>query len=424
MKIAREGLPKYYLRDTLRKREIKFHIDRYLKTEKRPLANSWGEMRRVFLPFWRVSGTVFSIREISTAINPHEPVDPELVHQNKAEPTIDVKVIPKDMTFCGNVDFAWGLHSLGVRSQVLKLMPVDDSSFGGDVVVPLTISQSAAEQRFRDSCKSYAVMGLAERSASATASIGIDLTLIFFPCWIADFSNSEGHFVAQFDPIAGRVVSIDVRDGEMELHGSDFGSAGSVTAIPHRCPNCGTDLPPSEKSLTAHCSNCNRLFVENGAGYRELHLSIPDGADIGQNLLPMWVFDISSSGRLASELRSLGFFSDRFFVPAFDISNPLRMVRLISFYNNMKEYFTIAEPQRAQYNLADVVVSPGRAQEMILPLAHSSSAMRGQWKGRDLKCPDGLELKPQLIWLPFHAEQYFWQDELTGATIEKAAVRF
>ncbi len=423
MRIARNGLLKYHLRDSLQKREVKFHIERHLKKELRPLASSWGEIRRVFLPFWRVTGTVFSIKEKNIVQNPCETADPELVHIQKEGPAVDVKIIPKDITFCGNDDYTWGLHSLGVRSQVLKLIPVDSDSFGQDAVMSLTLTQTDAEKRFRDSARSYATIGLAERSACSVTSLGLDTSLVYFPLWIADFASAEGRMRAEFDPVAERVVSVGPRKQELpKCRNADI-SDGAISATPHRCPNCGCDLPPNEKSYTFYCKNCDRLLVERGGDYAILPLAIPEGAEGSDRLFPMWVFDVSSSPAISEQLRSLGYVSNRFFVPAFDISNPYRMIRLISFYNNMHGYFSFAKRQQGEYHFAEVVMSARRAQELILPLAHCASALRGQWKGREIEISNGPELQPELIWLPFNVRDYFWCDQLTGATIEKAAVR-
>ena len=126
--------------------------------------------------------------------------------------------------------------------------------------------------------------------------MGLSTALIYFPVWIARFANSTGRYVAQFDPLAKRVASIT--DEETPIPPGDTITSTETAAIqiiPHRCPNCGMDLPDNARSTTYYCGNCRRMFFDRGEGYRRLQVMIPAGLDAQSTLFPFWVFDLLSS---------------------------------------------------------------------------------------------------------------------------------
>jgi len=429
LKIARRaGVEKYYIEDTLIPREVKFHIDRHLKKEKLPLVSRWQDIVQVYLPFWRFSAAAFIV---------HLPRHRDIVEFECAAnddltdgPVSDVKITNKEISFCADERSNWGIASLGLRTQVVRLNPVNEEFQQNNHLVVPSVDRRAAGPRFGTTIKAMAG-SVAKTGWSTDVSVaGLKESIIYYPIWIANFINSEGPFSAQFDPLPKRVVSIAA--GELEIPPADTGGDGKspIQIIPHRCPNCGEDLPDNARSVTYYCHNCRRLLVGKSNGYDRLRVNVPEDADPKDTLFPFWVFDLTGpgwpeQGRLLEDVNLLQMRPDRFFMPAFEISNPLRMLRLLGHYNrlNSEHEFKFTEHPTDCYSFTDVTLSAAEAARFVVVLPSAYAAVKGYFTEllrveREFDVP-----QPRLVWLPYTRDRYFWRDNLTGATIEKAAVR-
>ena len=427
LKISRKSdISKYYIHNDLAEREIKFLIERWLKKAGHPLISRWGEISKAYLPFWRITGTAFSIEERPGGAL----FDTSGFHGNYVNdsPATEVKITPKDITFCANEGFNWGIDSLGIRTQVVKLTPIDKDFDDANHLVPLTMTSEQAEQRFDETVFSIATAVAKAGSNLDIITVGLEKMLIYFPVWIANFIDATGKHTAQFDPLAKRVVSIV--DGEMEPLPADTPSCDDLSSIritPHRCPNCGEDLPDSERSLAYYCNNCQRLFQEQGLTYKELKVRVPSNFDNECKLLPFWVFDLSASDgsekpKLLKALSLVRFSTEYFYIPAFDLVNASKLLRLINHYNKFHDGFAFKELPTGRYGFTDVILSPEIAAALIAPLTTATKAAKGY---KSYEAPIGEEVEyaaPELIWLPYTLDRYFWREQITGAAIEKAAV--
>jgi hypothetical protein len=428
LRIARAGgIRSYYVDDQTVKREVKFLIDRHLKDSGEPLVSRWGEILRVYLPFWRMTAVAFSTIERATgAYSEYAELQQESV---EAESRTEVKIALKDVSFCANDTFAWGIESLGVRTQVLTLKPLDSEFNSSNHLVPLTVDFEAAKGRLHSTIASIATAGSSAGSSIDVTTTTPEGTLIYFPLWVVEFTNGTGEHVAQFDPVASRVSS--VADGRLEMPdraGDTPSGCDVLQVVPHRCPECGHDMPESEKSVTYYCTNCRRLFGEVGLEYRQLELKIPSGLDQHCRLLPFWVFDIRDSvwpqkAELLHALSLIGFSREKFYVPAFDIGNPSRLLRLVSHYNKADHSLTFEQLHTGDYCFADVTLAPEGAADLIIPLTVATKTMKG-YKSHEAYVSGGIDAAPpELIWMPYALDTYFWRDQITGAVIEKAAVK-
>jgi hypothetical protein len=200
-----------------------------------------------------------------------------------------------------------------------------------------------------------------------------------------------------------------------------------VTAVPHRCPNCGVDLPDAERSVTFYCGNCRRLYLDAGGDYRRLQVLIPENVNPEHRLFPFWVYQLNEAefdgkDQLLATLRLLRLNAADFYLPAFEITNPTRMLRLLSFYNSRRQEFAFHPQPSQNYSFADVVRTPEQAAELIVPLLKAAAAKDG-YRLSEIRKSSVTDIGAvKLVWLPYVANRYFWCDQLTGATIERAAV--
>jgi predicted RNA-binding Zn-ribbon protein involved in translation (DUF1610 family) len=418
----------YYVADSLKRREIRFLVDRHLKDNGEPLSSGWGKTWRVFIPYWRVRGTCISVREKSRGMSIVE-ADEFLESSIDEVARTQVRIGPKEITICADDTREWGLESLGIRSQVLRLIPATRTFRDENHLLPTTVSLDDARERLHDAAKSISLAVSASGSNIVDSIVGTEVALIYFPLWIAQFSSGAGRFTVQFDPFAKRVVSLAEGDFDISTSGSgDEIGNDSVSVLPHRCPNCGVDLPAGEMSCAHYCSNCRRLYSDGGNGYRHVELNIPEGCAADQKLLPFWVFDIAGSlwhdkSSFLQALKLLRFRDDLIIIPAFGISNPSKLLRLVTYYNRRRDHFAFENRLPSSYTFIDVVMQSEQTASMIAPLISAIKSIEGyrMYEGEINEVPELAE--PELIWLPFALDRYFWREQITGASIEKAAVR-
>ncbi|MFH1892110.1 MAG: hypothetical protein ABIK83_05435 [Candidatus Zixiibacteriota bacterium] len=426
--VRRKGTAKYYIPDDLERREAKFLIESHLKKISEPLVSSWGNITRIFLPFWRVAGTVFAIDD-RPAGQGHSEYSNLTQDEVDDTPRTELKISPRETSFCANDSLLWGVDSLGIRTQVLKLVALDRDACESNALMPLTVTEEDARLHFDKAVTSLSHTAARLDSTVETIAVGVKQSLIYFPMWIASFTNAHGNQTVQFDPLAKRVVSLN--GGEIDIPAPDVSACDatlSVEIAPHRCPNCGVDLPANQTSVAYYCENCEKMFVGDGSAYRNIALDVPSDLDEHAQLFPFWVFDLADAawpekGELLRALNLVQFSSERFFVPAFNISHPARMMRLASHFNRRNDSFLFAERKGEHYTFADVTLSPDVAAEMIVPLTIATKAAKGFKLYEAPVSGTPAVAEPKLIWLPFVLDRYFWIEQITGAAIEKAAVR-
>jgi hypothetical protein len=163
--------------------------------------------------------------------------------------------------------------------------------------------------------------------------------------------------------------------------------------------------------------------------YKQLEVKVPSGLDKEHQLFPFWVFDLaaysaeSEADGLFQALSLIRFSHDRFYIPAFNIVNPSRMLRLVSHYNKRNDTFAFEKHPTNNYTFADVTLTPEHAASMIVPLTVATKTMKG-FKSYEASISGRIDFSdPQLVWLPYAPDRYFWREQITGAAIEKAAVK-
>ncbi len=208
LKVCREGMAKYYLADDLVRREVKFLIERHLKKIKQPLVSRWSKITKLYIPFWRVTGTVFTIIDNPPSASFNFMTTADENAAGGEQPRAEVKIIEREITCSGDPQTNWGIASLGVRAQVLTLTPVNREFLETAHLIRSTMDQDAAADRFEETAISSAVNTAPPGSQIDLTTIGVESSLIYFPLWIAEFTNQSGRQVAKFDPLAKRVLSI------------------------------------------------------------------------------------------------------------------------------------------------------------------------------------------------------------------------
>ncbi len=315
-----------------------------------------------------------------------------------------------------------------MRAQVVKLTPLPSDFQRDRNLAPVSITEEEARIRFEKAASTVAHLGLMGEKQIDVAPVGLKCALVYFPLWLASYADAAGRKLAQFDPVARRVVAL--KEGEFETSPADENTDGmpaTIKVVPHRCPNCGVDLPAAAHSVSFYCNNCKRLYLDVGDNFRQLEVMIPEEVNPEHRLFPFWIFDLRASqwqqqDRLLEALRAARLSSDLFYLPAFAISNPSRLLRLVTHYNRQTPSIEYQHEPTDRYVFIDVSETPEQAAELVAPLVTAAAAAEGfRLSGRSRLGVEKLE-NVSLVWLPYEMDRYFWREQLTGATIEKAAV--
>ena len=287
---------------------------------------------------------------------------------------------------------------------------------------------SGVEKRFESSVNATAQAVATERTEVDTTAVGTTAMLIFFPIWLAGIQSVGGASLVHFDPVAKRVVTVTPGSDMPKETPYGFQSAYGIEITAHRCPNCGDDLPESSTTETFFCKNCRRLLLDRQDHYETLRLVVPREFDKECKLFPFWVFDLGqASGTSVADFQRVRqvarFDAGQYIMPAFSVSNPNKLLRLVQHYNRAEHQIQFDEYPDDHYNFTDVNLNPQEAAEMIMPLTVAYAASMG-FKIAGLATEKiRFAGEPRLMWLPYTLDQYFWREAITGATIEKAAVK-
>jgi hypothetical protein len=250
-------------------------------------------------------------------------------------------------------------------------------------------------------------------------------SIVYFPYAIAE-SYQSGEF-ARFtvDAVTGRVLHHAERPEfteEEEQHSPPDIKFGSLEVTFHRCENCGFDLPP-EKTFVAVCTNCDCVNVIDSGGVALetiAAVSVPEGKDI--LYFPFWQFHIPPENAALRRLMGGIYHSEWLSVPAFRMTNLEGMYRLSKRLTAAMPHLGSSELESLGDSYLPVSVSAADA----VTLANVISFRKRLKDDKKAEFGD-LNFDPQtarLLFVPFHAESYFYVDSATKAvTFEKSSVR-
>lgn len=417
----------YYLESKVKEKEIPFLLDRFRKEKGECLSRRVDEIKLYYLPFWRFTSEVFY-----TLIDDSS--------QDSFREVKETEILTKDwdINFAAHYSSDFSLSTLGMRPEWLKLILLTDENLtqAGEVLYPEIDSSSAKDKALQSL---HLLMEDHRSSGKELVNRFLDetLALIYFPVWTVNFITEEGKHSQVIDGITGRTLKQS--PGYFELKKNENLKAQEVCLpkiIPHRCPNCGWDLPVTPFHLVFPCENCRRIWKISENSYQPVNGEITKIKDMPItdpsktiNYYPFWVFDTRpqkekefSIQKLTELLPSeIGWFKVKdkskpflFYIPAFEIRN-LGKIPVLSLILTRTQPDLETETWEKN-ELTGAVMSPEDAQKIaeiawIYLLSSKINTPLDEW--RDLIFENG-----RILWYPYCEEGSFMEDAVTGYTFQ------
>jgi predicted RNA-binding Zn-ribbon protein involved in translation (DUF1610 family) len=417
----------YYLEPQVNQQEIPFHLDRYRKEKGESLSRRVDEMKLYYLPFWRFTSSIFYTQVDDSSMEPY---------QERTEAEILTR--EWDINFPANESNDFGLDTLGLRPEWLKLRLLTDKNLvKTGTVLNLELDSSSAKEKALESLE---LLMDDKRSSGKELILRLldeTLSLIYFPLWVVNFIAKEGKYYQIIDAITGRTLKQG--SGYFELKENlnrEFKEIPAPKIIPHRCPNCGWDLPVTPFHLIFPCENCSRIWEISANGYLPIKGEIAKLKDSGLIKLlksvcyfPFWVFQARPVKEKDFPIQKLvelipseiGWFKVKdkskpflFYVPAFEIKNLSKIPALSLVLTRTQPDLETETWEKSKLNGAAMSTEDARKiAEMlwIYLISEKVNLHLDEWKELILE-------NEKIVWYPYYEECNFLEDLVTGYTFQ------
>jgi len=318
---------------------------------------------------------------------------------------------------------AYGVDSLGIRTSVLRLVPLTPSKVAEKKFLQIKYDINYALERYEKSTSSLSTLAMETALKRFSKALCPQIGMVYMPVWVINFANDSGHKYAVIDCLARRIVGIfegEMAEADQPIDASVKGRV--FTLVAHRCGYCGCDLPRQKSGEIFTCRNCGKLYQTEGPDYKPALYNLPKGDFSQTNLFPFWMFRLDSDIDAAGLKKSLALDSDTIFIPAFEITNLKRAARLSLSLSRAIDEIDFDMPGQSGYNFMPACLGSRDAERLIIPLLVAGRDNLEQIDLRSLWKFNPRYGERRLVWLPFVEEGYFYRGLLTGQGFEKAAL--
>lgn len=416
----------YLIKTDMPKREIRFHIDRYLKKRRQPLTGSKIEIKAVYFPYWKINAIMLKVRNKKVELFSGQTDDRgnDLSYEKQMT---DIRLTPFTSTVAACSGYENIPHSIGLRTEYIKMAPFSSENIDDDFIsIPATKGWDQAAEELIRTVGHMGNLEIGDFGENLTEIFHPKGVIVYFPYFIV--GSEYGGITREFiiDGISGRVLKYDEHSlFEEEPLPSDYRPLifGQLAVDYHRCTNCGFDLP-DEQSAVYICGNCNKLILMEQLPFRIDHISMVENpASSNDRMFPFWSLKMSAvdQGRIGPMFGGL-YKSDRIVIPGFKMANFESMYKLSKrFSSAFKTLELIQIETRLDERFKPVSLSLSEALTMADVIIYRELVGKGiqhPVKGNEFQ-PDEIEL----FYAPFRPENYFYVDSVHGAiTFEKTLI--
>lgn len=418
-----ETPPAYLAPAKIPRREMRFKIDRYLKKRDLPLSDSTIDVKRLYYPYWKIDAILLKLR--------NRIEEREIVIDNSSSETriqrkrqTDIHLTSYSFTQVAGPRMAGVPVSLGVRSEYTQLI-----SFSGEEIaeefdcLPIVQDAETALSQARSAAENSGRLAGADFGSNCTELYNPKVSLVFFPVLIAESFSGGSYNRYIVDGISGRVLnhvttlSSEI-DRETPIECQD--AFGVLNVAHHRCGICGEDLPAIQ-SFVYTCANCQeQTFLEQHEHFSPVVLTAATTRKQDDSLFPFWVMQPFGTDALTLKRMFGGLYdSSLLVVPGFKVVNFEALYRLSKRMSTAYPRFEFSPIEGFDDRFVAATIGPSEAvvlAEIVI--------RREEMLSTRVVNNRPLSLRPgqlQLVYAPFHPENYFFVDStLNSVTFEKS----
>jgi hypothetical protein len=402
--------PVYLIKSKLKPHEIRFHADRYLRSNYLPLTESGAAVKSLYYPYWDIDALILKQRnkkiERFVSCDEYDNSEDRSFEQEKTE----ISLAPYAVSLSAGQELYGIPATLGLRTGYLKAIPfapekVDD----GFDTLPILVSWPDITENVRKKIRAVGNIQMADFGSNRTELLSITGSLVYFPFYILETYGHEGFCRLVLDGVTGRACGHQTELDTPEVLADVKPAAFEFTALKvelHRCQNCGEDLPITQSFIYV-CKNCSvaTSLAFSGDSNIEL-LKVVSDERTDTQLFPFWI--------LGSNQREV-------VVPAFRIANFEALFRLSKRMTTAITKLDLESVDTPDERFQPVAIDLPEASALARAVMFRECAATKNWNNciADNTVYSGIKL----AYAPFRPEHYFYVDTILGAvTFEKSAV--
>jgi len=397
-----------------------------------------GEHYLLYAPYWRVNGMLFQwVFGRKYFKSPGG--------QKAWENFKKLRAAPWFRTFPAFDSSKWALFSLGLRVQVVTVMPFNKQKMGNDsLLIKQTVSFKEAVEHAQNSIIRRRSSGSTEVEMLNSELIGERYSLLFYPFYFYILTNNGQKSLLIVDALSHKVVK-----GSLDIDKLKKNSSGDtipykpLNFIPFKCPNCGWDFPYTPHALIHVCKTCGRAWQEKGGTYVPIPYKIAlknKSIKTQCKYLAFWrltgsiksgnhdyktlkeFYELFPLTRILDE-EAIKKRNISFYIPAIRIKN----VRIM---DKFSAQLTLSQPQFSETEidtienlvLSDVWLPLKEAKEMAHSLLFSMTKKEHKTTKNVIKDAQIHFTSARLLWIPFAEQGIYLRESHTNFAIQKNAI--
>ena len=397
-----------------------------------------AEHHLLYIPYWRVTGMIFQwLFGRKYFRTPGGDKSWKDLKKLRATPWVH--------TFPAFDASKWGLFSLGLRVQALKIWPFNKQKMGNEsLLIKQTISFKETIDHAQRSITKQTGSGSLQVDMATSELVGERYSLLYFPFYYYTLNSNGQKTVLIVDALSHKVIkgSVDIDELKTNSLGGKI-PYKPLNFISYNCPNCGWEFSFQPHTTIHFCKSCSRAWQERGGTYVPVSYNISPHdkpAKTHCKYLAFWRLNaiIKTPGR---EYKTLRDFYDlfplprvldqeairnrniSFYIPAFRIKNVVIVDKFAARLTQMQPKFTESEPDSTEeLDLSDIWLPLNEAKEMAHVLLYSMTKETHKRTKEVVKKAQLQFMDTTLLCLPFMEKGIYLREAQTDLALQKNAL--
>jgi len=418
--------PAFLAQSNMPKQEIRFHVDRYFKKLGLPLTGSSTDIKRLYYPYWKIDAVLLKVRNKEIERITVADAEGEVEMRRKQRMT-DIRLTPYTNAVSAGVPNPDFPHSMGMRTEYIKLVPFSETNIDEDYTcLPVIKPWTGALEDLQKSVDSLGRIQVADFGKNRTELFHPTGSLVYFPYYIVNTPGNDGERQVIVDGISGRVIKHEdniIYDDNLFMGEGPPSQFGNLGIHFHRCTNCGHDLP-GKQSAVYICKHCHDLILMEKFPFPLGGVKVASGTTTDRDVFyPFWSFKMTEETTNILKPMFGGIYeSDTVEIPGFRLPNFESMYKLTKRMSAATSKIDFAETEELDKRYNRVTMPLSEALTMAEVLIFRELVGRGNYVPADQIKFEPTEVS--LYYVPFHPESYFFVDSIINAiTFERGLMK-